>query len=319
MDDSPLMNLPAELRVRIFEYALKAGAPRKRCKTKTNRTSKPKVYHGASLLFVNQLIQTETLPIFYKYNTFKSSSIALLARFDSLATNPTTSLHLKLLTHLYLDSFSAPFSCPHISGDCTVCKLQALDVLRVLPQMSRLKTLKVDYGPNGESEDSFQVFKKALRGSALHAERYGLQCVGIGRYTMTDSLSPNLRISFVHGPLSHAWDKATPEMVVKAMERRRRTRSPNDPAHHDEDFHHYRIRTSVTTLYAAHDGAGGYSHSLIPLMFRGVWPRNAHVDYRKLGHDESTMSFLEDMDEAVLKWTNERFRASEQSPWIRKW
>ncbi|KAK5117192.1 hypothetical protein LTR85_008960 [Meristemomyces frigidus] len=315
MATNSLMTLPAELRVRIYEYALAGAGPIRRTalepgpsgnfESRTPDIQTIEKHHkselkgaqntpflGASLLFVNRLAYQEALPIFYQSNTLSISRgdfcHGIVA--DSLRHLPD----IENLVHLKLFDFEVEPSCGRDMSDCDECRDPALDVLSALRLVPSLRTVVVDYGADEESVEAFTLFKSALRAPHPTGRHYSLACIGIARYEFFDHKLPHLRISMTNSTLAREWTAATPEWVREVASIAGRS-VPSRWASREDG-----IVANVCMLMRGHDGLAPLRH-IIPTSIAAVWPRNVPVDFRTLG-EVGTLGFVEKVDDGLQKW-----------------
>lgn len=210
MATSPFLELPPELRVKIYEYALPATG--KLVPQHTTRASWPapagKPYRGTALLLVNRLICEEAQDVMYKFNTFS------VPKATFCATEPPCSgpvLKLEMVVHLRLSTFMISKMCAkHVNnglGVCDICRpLSAIpDIISKMPE---LRTIIIDYGADRPSQIAFRLLKSNVRKSD---QSLSLTCVGVGEYQLNGPALKNTAVSLVHGSLAALWHELTIE------------------------------------------------------------------------------------------------------------
>ncbi|KAK4548769.1 hypothetical protein LTR36_008542 [Oleoguttula mirabilis] len=305
MTKASLATLPAELRVRCYEFALPVGRSIK------HQASQPRLSHedgdsslheqvservapflGASLLFVNRQTYQEALPIFYKTNTVSLGSSA----FYSAVTSSHGSIpDVKHLVHVRLSDFAINPACTTALADCVSCQRSTADILRALLLVPHLRTVSVDYGETDASLAAFTHFKSAASAPGREYGNWSLTCTGIGRYNLRHNDHPNLDMTMTNAALVCVWTAATPDWVRRV----------------NANFSHLPAKTSdqraekrtalIFFLMCCHDHSGPSPAAVIPRLIAAVWPRDVPVDFRRLG-EADTLAYVGDVDDALAKW-----------------
>lgn len=293
-----LSGLPAELRVRIFGYAVPAD---KLLTVKLHFQSKTRLYTGASLLLVDKRTHKEALPLFYESNTFSISQEAFTTGV-TLGRKLETYPNSQHLTYLHLSDLASLPDCSSQPA-CATHRTSALNLLESILQIPRLRSLSVDYGNGNRMQtthdlQSFALLKRALKSTT----NYILKCVGVGSYTLQDFTRPKLDITFQDRALIRVWEESTPEHIKHIYDL---AVSDCDDAKimAGRSYSDYHLTLRSVGLFLPHDSSiySPATPGCIPSEFLAIWPQEIRVDLRRLGEPE-TLAFLEEMDEYLRYW-----------------
>lgn len=327
---SLLLELPAELRVRVYEFVLPAATPlrnnihapslgRGRFQVDDNREpQKAQNFKEATLLHVSRVVYQEALPILYKVNTIAISKAILCSRGPP---GPMAALKQENLVHVHISDFTVSQACQHEIVDglppCKSCDQTAVGMFKTMAAMPHLRTVDIEHGRNPASRCWFQRFKPALRRKTDHALR--LTCLGVGQYGLSGESVRNIRITFKHSALVALWagivrpKEGTPGSGSSYGEHatRRFAATYDDTAKQLRDL----------TLFHAPSDYGFHASSdygKIPPGIANVWPRDVSVDIRNLAAVK-TPGFLEHFDDAVEAYLQASHSENWRTPQVAKW
>ncbi|KAK6388893.1 hypothetical protein LTR65_007174 [Meristemomyces frigidus] len=338
MATNPFEKLPAELRVRIYKFALPVGKPlfapypyqpdpritySAGNETLTLWTDPPPVpkralamYKGASLLLVNRTVYQEALPIFYRCNTV-SFPKAAFCTID--AAKPKTAPKLDMLVHLHLSGVEMSEACRMgVQGGrrpCGTCGLGVYGLRNAIASAPHLRSIIVDHTTSNGSHTAFRTFKEALQRLAGGKARFS--CFGVGQYRLQSTeLFKTIEFTLNHVDLAGSWalmiraKPSTPSStdICSWLSSFRTVWSPN-----------IMMNNAIRTL-DSYQGSMPYMpirfHHHIPRSIGSIWPRSVPVDIRDLGLVERA-GFMEEFDDAVYQYLDDYGSTGPQ--WVPKW
>lgn len=194
---SPLLDLPSELRIRIYEFILGFARPLKLRQTVAGS-------QNTTLLRVNRQIYGESLPVLYDINDIAVTRNDFCKRTDVSLKTPVQSQHIR---HLLIRGFGESLACNFgldRCDQCDVCEPSASGLLNALKSMPRLKSVVVDYHTH---TSNFKRFSDTL--SLSDMQRVGkmdsLRCTAVGHFTLHNEAFRNVDFTFQNIPLARIW------------------------------------------------------------------------------------------------------------------
>jgi hypothetical protein len=197
--------LPAELRLRIYEYVLSFEAPLKLRQVVAGSKN-------TGILRASRLIYREALPILYEHNTI------LLTRNDfcrETGGELSTPMRRDQIRHLLINNFSTSIKCSSLSGGngmylegcCDVCRPSSMGFIATLASLPQIRSVVIDYSRH---PSDFKYIKRGLHTStSVQDEReVRLICTGMARYQLLSSaFPPGLSIEYVDRPVNTIWNE----------------------------------------------------------------------------------------------------------------
>ena len=181
---SPLLRLPSELRVRIYELVLTFSRPIKLRQTVAGS-------ENTTLLRVNRQICEEALAVLYDANTIAVTRNDFCTNTDAALKTPIPSQYVR---HLLVTSFNESIACNFVAH-CGGCKSSASGFLAALKAMPRLKSVHVDYAT---ARSRFYDFKHSYEDDRL-------QHTSVGVHTLRDKDFRDVDFTFQCGAIGRMW------------------------------------------------------------------------------------------------------------------
>jgi len=186
---SPLLRLPSELRIRIYEYILTFSGPIKLRQVVSGS-------ENTTLLRVNRQIHDEALSVLFDVNTVAITRNDLCKKTDQSLKSPVRGEHVR---HLLVSNFGESIACNFLLDRCEVCEHHGKGFLDAFREMPQLKTVIVDY--------RYQLAKFRRFGEALASVDSNIQlsCTAVGRYHLCCAGLEHVEFTFQHLALARIW------------------------------------------------------------------------------------------------------------------
>ncbi|KAK5117194.1 hypothetical protein LTR85_008962 [Meristemomyces frigidus] len=195
--------LPAELRIRIYEYVLAAGVPieRRLCEyqdraghpiARLRQESDGTPSEAKNLLTVNRLTYKEALPSLFKVNTISATRSDFC---NGVISRSDTHVAIKHLVNLELSNFVVPGVCDLCVKEhmCGMCHDAGFSLLNYLTSLPHLRTITINYGGSKRDQDTastaaFARFRSTLRRPSYVFYGLTLTCTATGEYKLEGSM-----------------------------------------------------------------------------------------------------------------------------------
>ncbi|SMY25530.1 unnamed protein product [Zymoseptoria tritici ST99CH_1A5] len=197
--------LPAELRLRVYEFVLSFEAPLKLRQVVAGSKN-------TGILRCSRLTHREALPILYDRNTI------LLTRNDfcrHISGELSTPMRADKIRHLLINNFSTSIKCSSLSGGngifldgcCEVCQPSGAGFISTLASLPQMRSVVIDYSRH---PSDFRYIKKAMHLNRIPEGEHSfrLVCVGMARYRLLSPMFPaGLSIEYVNRPVNTIWNE----------------------------------------------------------------------------------------------------------------
>ncbi|KAF2773617.1 hypothetical protein EJ03DRAFT_102265 [Teratosphaeria nubilosa] len=136
---SPLLELPTELRIRIYEYTLQYQGVLQRPLRASARRAFPGYVANVSLLCACKLVSQEAADVFCDVNSFRISYHHLCTCENRYPYRP---FNAKRIRQLEVSNFMPRIDLPHL---CEFCHDNGFGLLKSMSSLPRLRSLKVAF------------------------------------------------------------------------------------------------------------------------------------------------------------------------------
>ncbi|GAB1725189.1 hypothetical protein NU195Hw_g6909t1 [Hortaea werneckii] len=272
-EQSHLLRLPSELRIKIYELILAFNRPIKLRQTIAGS-------ENTNILRTSKQIYEESLPVLFDINTVAVTLNDFCERTDSSLRCPVPT---KRIRHMLVTSFGESIACNFLLDRCSICDITTEGFLGKIDSMSQLRSVVVEYQTHIGNFTRFKSF--------INQETCGeLRCTALGTYVLRSRLRQDIEVTFHHAPLARIWPRAV-ALADSARDERQEVETLTELREIDHDIPDKVWLLLCTKKYGAAD------------QYWGAVPRAwQKLDAQEASDDDEYCQNLDGLTEAVQSY-----------------